>query len=116
MSPTILAVDDEPVLRESLAAVLADESFEVRTAGDGRVAPAVHSADPADLIVSDAVMPEADGYHLVAWLRKGGDQTPVIPASAGGRPTCTLPAVYGLGKPFDVEEMLVLIGEALDRQ
>ena len=116
MPPTILVVDDEPILRESLAALLMDEEFAVETAGDGRAALELHERVPVDLIVSDVMMPRLDGYALVAELREHGDQTPVILVSAAGRPACSLPGVSVLGKPFNLDTMLSLVASALEER
>src|SRR5436190_8227425 len=65
----ILVVDDETLIRESLAELLADEGFEVLQAADGRAAYNVAARQPVDLVLSDVRMPEMDGVTLLGELR-----------------------------------------------
>ncbi len=112
MSASILVVDDEPGIREIVATLLMEARFDVRAAADGRAALALHQDKPADLIVSDVMMPRLDGYGLVAVLRQRGDRTPVILLSAAGRPAGGN-RVYALGKPFDLDVLMALVARAL---
>src|SRR3954452_7660637 len=66
----ILVVDDEAVIRESLAELLADEGFEVLQGADGGAAYDVALKRPVDLVLSDVRMPEMDGIALLGELRK----------------------------------------------
>ena len=61
----ILIVDDEPALREILAAVLADEGYAVQAAADGRSALDLIAAAPPDLVITDISMPRLDGWGLL---------------------------------------------------
>jgi two-component system, OmpR family, response regulator len=112
MSSLILVVDDEPAICDVLANILRDEDYAVRTAANGREALALHGATAADVILTDVMMPELDGYGLVAELRARGDGTPVILMSAdpiagsGDGVAC-------IEKPFDLETLLDQIATAL---
>ena len=110
-SATILVVDDEPTLLESLASLFADEGFTVRTAEDGLEALLLQRQHPADLIISDVNMPLVEGPDLIAELREAGDRTPVVLMSAANLPVCDLPGVRSLAKPFDLEMVLGLVKE-----
>lgn len=110
---SILIVDDQPTLRESLAALFADEGFSVRTAEDGLEALLLQRQRPSDLILSDVNMPLVEGPDLVAELRDAGDQTPVVLMSAADMPVCDLPGVRSLPKPFDLETVLALATELI---
>jgi len=73
---TVLVVDDHPDMREHLSSLLS--MHEVRTAADGREALASIEADPPNLVVSDVMMPNVDGYELCAAI-KGNPETGHIP-------------------------------------
>jgi CheY-like chemotaxis protein len=107
----ILIVDDEPALREILAAVLADEGYAVQTAPDGRSALDLIAAAPPDLVITDISMPRLDGWGLLTQIRQDDPTLPVLLISAI-RPTltgCLAPATDQtafLAKPFDLEDLL----------
>ncbi|BDU71408.1 diguanylate cyclase domain-containing protein [Mesoterricola silvestris] len=70
-APTVLVVDDSPVIRRLLAAILGRE-FRVTAAGDGETALALARAAQPDLILLDAVMPGLDGFGVCARLKADG--------------------------------------------
>jgi len=73
----VLVVDDDLAVCRSLRDLLAAEGCEVLTANDGRQALAVLDKTPVDLVVSDVVMPDIDGYELFTEVKRRGE-TPVI--------------------------------------
>ena len=109
MPRAVLVVDDEPSILDALAAALEDEAYAVRTAADGRAALALQTDTPADLIISDVMMPHLDGHGLVRALRDRGDRTPIILMSALPIPDGGVRAVHRLNKPFDLDEVLNLV-------
>jgi CheY-like chemotaxis protein len=68
----ILLVDDEPGIRDVLAAVLRHHNYGVETASDGWEAWQSLSADPKriDVVITDNQMPRIDGFTLIQMLRK----------------------------------------------
>lgn len=66
---TILVVDDEPEYRKLIHSVLADEGYEVHSAGDGEDALAKMAEVKIDLVVSDVFMPVMDGIALHRTIR-----------------------------------------------
>lgn len=113
MPPLILIVDDEPLIRDVLAASLADDGFRVRTAPDGRRALDQVAAEPPDLIISDVTMPAMDGVTMLARLRERGDATPVILISAR-YVAVELPGVLFIAKPFDLDHLAATVARSLD--
>jgi DNA-binding response OmpR family regulator len=109
----ILVVDDEPSIASALAMVLVDEGHTVRIAQNGAEAVALLTRQPADLIVSDVMMPMLDGLTLVRHLRRRGDRTPVVLMTAAPSRVTKLPGVRLVPKPFDLDEMLEIISAAL---
>jgi DNA-binding response OmpR family regulator len=69
MARTILVVDDETTLRETLAEALEGEGFRVVTAADGREALAQFRAERPDLILLDLMLPELSGVEVCRIIR-----------------------------------------------
>jgi PAS domain S-box-containing protein len=74
----ILVVDDDLGVCHSLRDVLQREHCEVRTAGGGLEALQVLERYPADVVLSDVVMPDMDGYDLYMELKERKPETPVV--------------------------------------
>jgi len=70
MARTILVVDDEPVLRETLAEALDADGFRVITAADGREALARFREHRPDLVVLDLMLPELSGIEVCRIIRQ----------------------------------------------
>jgi DNA-binding NtrC family response regulator len=75
---SILLVDDEPVVRESLEQWFADEGYAVRTASSGREGLAAMNAQRYDLALLDIKMPGMDGMELQSRLHEADPDLPVI--------------------------------------
>jgi DNA-binding response OmpR family regulator len=69
MARTILVVDDEPTLRETLAEALAADGFRVVVAADGREALARFRAERPDLVLLDLMLPELSGIEVCRIIR-----------------------------------------------
>jgi CheY-like chemotaxis protein len=110
VTPVILVVDDEPIIAATVAMLLADEGYEVHTAEHGRAALELLNGTRVDLVLSDVRMPVMDGYALLAALRKQGNRAPVVLMTAidGVAPPPRI-----LKKPFDLDELLRLVAEAV---
>jgi twitching motility two-component system response regulator PilH len=67
--PCVLLVEDDPALRRYLEVVLQRAGYEVASAGDGLEAMKVLLAANVDVIVTDALMPNLDGYELCRFVR-----------------------------------------------
>ena len=77
MPKKILVVDDNPQLRTMVKSYLAQEGFEVSTAGDGQEALYVARREKPNLIILDLMMPEMGGYEFLKAYSREAD-TPVI--------------------------------------
>ncbi|MFQ5699027.1 MAG: response regulator [Myxococcota bacterium] len=73
----VLVVDDDRGVRDSVAELLRVEGCEVETAANGRTALARVEASPFDLVLSDVVMPEMDGYELYRSVQQRSPETVV---------------------------------------
>lgn len=67
---TILIVEDDQMLRESLKIKLEKEGFDVLTANNGKEGLSFSKTHPIDLILLDIMMPELDGVEMMYYLRK----------------------------------------------
>ncbi len=118
MSKTILIVDDEQVLRESLAELLADEGYETIQAEDGQVAYRTLLERPVDLVLTDVRMPNIDGMNLLGQMQKVAPETPAIVLTAYGTVQSAVEAMR-LGafdyllKPVNFDDVLVKVQRAL---
>ena len=110
--PTVLVVEDEPVIRELMAILLEEEGYTVRQAVDGVQALEVMEQQSVDLVLSDVKMPRLDGASLVQRLRSRGDAIPVVLMSAVYAEV-DLPGVRFLRKPVNCEHLLTIIAAAL---
>jgi len=117
----ILVIDDEDILRRMLRTVLEMEGHEVLEAADGKDALRLQRASPAELVITDILMPEQDGIEVMLALRREAPQLKVIAMSGGGRFKQTevlemaevLGAVATLSKPFALDKMLEAVKQAL---
>ncbi|MFN7725478.1 MAG: ATP-binding protein [Rubrivivax sp.] len=86
--PRILVVDDNTTNVEFLVDLLHLVGFQVQSAAGVTEALAAHAAQPFDLVITDLVMPDRDGFDLIHAIRRGvhAPQTPIIVASASAFP------------------------------
>jgi len=68
--PTILAVDDESTILQSLSGILSDEGFEVLTASNGYEALKIIEAESPDLVLLDIWMPGIDGIETLQEIKR----------------------------------------------
>ena len=90
---TILLVDDEEVLRESIADFLEDREYRVITAENGYIALELFQQEKPDLILSDLRMPEMDGLELLEKIGELSPETPFVVVSGTGRISDTVHAL-----------------------
>lgn len=80
----ILVIDDEPVVRESLAVYLSDSGFQVDTARSGDEGLALFRNKRPDLVICDLRMPLFDGLDVLKAINAESSETPVIVVSGQG--------------------------------
>jgi two-component system OmpR family response regulator len=116
----LLVVDDEPFLREAVAASLRFLGFEVTTAQTGAEALRLARDRPFDLVVLDVMLPDTDGFEVVTRLRREGCRVPVIFLTARDTEAdkvtgLTLGGDDYLTKPFGLEELAARVRTVLRR-
>jgi two-component system nitrogen regulation response regulator NtrX len=115
---TILVVDDEVAIRETLGQILSYEDYRVRTAASGPEALTALTEGPADAILLDVKMPGMDGFEVLARVRDTHADVPVIVISGHGDIQTAVQAVKEgaydfLEKPLDRARLLVTLQNAL---
>lgn len=117
----ILIVDDEQSYRQLLTLVFEEQGNTVRTAMNGRQALEHLAAEPADIIISDVKMPDMDGIDLLRSVRETQPDLGVILMTAfasveTAREAFKLGADDFIQKPFDVEELKLIVRKTLEKQ
>lgn len=122
----ILAVDDEPLILESLSRLIAaqnrpDQRFEVTTANGGQEALAAVARVQFDLILLDLNMPDMNGADVLGYLEARGVATPVIVISGENGIDSAVGALRGgaadfIRKPYKAEELLKRIENNLAKR
>lgn len=81
----LLVVEDERIIAHAIKEGLEQDGYAVDVAYDGVEGYDTASADEYDVIISDVMMPEMNGYDMVAKLRSDGNKTPVLMLTAKGQ-------------------------------
>src|SRR5215210_3434894 len=121
MSNTILVVDDDPVQRRLLEAMVRRFGYEPLVTDGGEAALAVlrsPDGERVSVVVLDLVMPNLDGLGVLAKMREGGIETPVIVQTAHGSIETVVNAMRAgaidfVAKPVGAERLQVSIKNAL---
>lgn len=116
----LLVVDDEPFLRDAVAASLRFLGFAVSTAETGTEALRMARDRPFDLVVLDVMLPDTDGFDVVRRLRRDGCHVPVIFLTARDTQAdkvtgLTIGGDDYMTKPFGLEELAARIRTVLRR-
>jgi DNA-binding response OmpR family regulator len=124
----ILVIEDDESFRTVLVKHLEREGYFVSQADNGREGLYLLRRNPADLVITDIFMPEADGLEVIMEVRKkqkrGCSRIPVIAVSGGmvtspAKKVCFLKQAGQFGadrifpKPFDFRELLNTVQELL---
>jgi two-component system response regulator AtoC len=115
----ILVVDDEHLIRWSLEQNLKKQGYEVLTAGSGEDALRIVREDQPDLVLLDIQLPGISGIEVLEKLKEFDEDIIVIMVTAhGGLETAVTAMRMGaydyLNKPFNLDEMAIVIRKALE--
>jgi DNA-binding NarL/FixJ family response regulator len=123
MNATILLIEDEPQMRQNMTTVLQLEGYDVRTANNGRLGIESLRKQRPDLVLCDVMMPDLDGYGVLAALRSSADTVDlpfVFLTAKGERTDIRLGMNSGaddyLVKPVPIRDLLGAIEARLKRR
>jgi signal transduction histidine kinase len=110
VAKSILLVDDDPEIRDSVEEVLRGEGYAVLSVGNGRDALRhLEESEPPDLIILDLMMPVMDGWQFRIAQRRAAPElasTPVVVISADDSPmAAAIDAAVFLRKPFPIDAL-----------
>jgi len=123
--PSVLIVDDDAGLRETLRHMVASVGYHVDCAEDAPAAIATVAKHAPDIIITDIYMPSGDGFELLNWLRNHGMAIPVIAmsgSSSGAGEYDQLSVAQHLGaaavidKPFRQSKLVETIDRVLAKR
>ena len=117
-SGSVLIIDDEAEIRESLQTLLEMEAFEVETAVSGEDGLAQMADHPFDLVLLDLALPGRDGMEILAEIRSHDARLPVIMITAYGTVENAVRAMQSgaanfVQKPWDNEKLLADVRAAV---
>ncbi|RKH70065.1 sigma-54-dependent Fis family transcriptional regulator [Corallococcus interemptor] len=118
--PSVLVVDDKENMLKLFARILGD-AYAVTTAPDGLQALALLSARAFDVVVTDIQMPGADGFTVLREVKRRAPDTEVVLVTAYASIPKAVEAIKEgaydyLSKPFDPDEVALVVARALERQ
>jgi two-component system response regulator HydG len=119
--PSVLVVDDEPGILESLGILLRNAGFETHTARGGRAGLEQLNSIQPDIVLSDVRMPDVGGVEILAAARQQNSDTPVILMTAQATLQSAMQAVnegafYYIQKPFRNDELLAILKRAAEHR
>lgn len=119
MFPTILIVDDEHNILQSLGGLLSDEGFEVLKAPNGYEALKIIDSESPDLVLLDIWMPGIDGIETLKQIKKENSLIPVVMITGHGTIETAVKATkFGafdfIEKPLSIDKVIVAINNALN--
>jgi len=117
--PTVLVVDDEALIRWSLAEALGEQGYAVTEAGDARMALAavMEALVPFDVVLLDFRLPDSADLRLLERMRQLTPTSQVIMVTAHNSPelaqgATALGAYRVISKPFEVDSLAALVKQA----
>lgn len=117
----ILIIDDEPVIVQMLQRFFERNGFEVLSAGDGSAGLDLQRRTPADVVITDILMPGKEGFETIREMRRMNPGIKIVAISGGGRNepqtylrfATTFGADRAFAKPLDLGQLLTSINELL---
>jgi DNA-binding NtrC family response regulator len=120
-APRVVVVDDELSMRELLSIMLRKEGYQVTAVASRAEATAALGAAPADLVITDVRLPDGDGIEILRHVKTVSPETAVIVMTAFGSSETAVAALKlgaqdYLTKPFDVEELKIVVRGAIEKR
>ena len=122
MSAHLLLVDDEPGLRSAVQAYLEESGFTVDVASNAKMGWEMLEKKIPDLVISDIMMPQVDGYEFLRQMREDSrfKRLPVIFLTARGMTKDRIEGYQAsvdayISKPFDPDELVAVVTNLIER-
>ena len=121
---TILIIDDDAQLNLMLKSALELKGYTVDTASNGKKAKSLYQKNTYDVIITDIIMPEGDGFEVVLDLRRMGMSDRTIAVSGGGRTAADdylvtaqhFDVAATFNKPIDLQALRDKVDEIIKRK
>lgn len=118
--PAILLIEDEPRLRQNLHTILQGEGYRVVLAANGTEGIQRLHEESFDLVLTDLVMPDIDGFQVMEYLQAHHPDTVTVAITAYASTESAVQALRRgaydyLAKPFEVDLLLIVIKRALEK-
>ncbi|MEX0752610.1 MAG: nitrogen regulation protein NR(I) [Xanthobacteraceae bacterium] len=115
---SILVADDDAAIRTVLNQALSRAGYEVRSTGNAATLWRWVSQGDGDLVISDVVLPDENAFDLLPRIKKARPDLPIVVMSAQNTFMTAIRASEGgayeyLPKPFDLKELIAIVGRAL---
>lgn len=118
---TILIIDDDEQFNLMLKSALEIKGYKVETAKNGREAKSLYQNNTYDVIITDIIMPDVDGYEVLLDLRRMGLSSRTIAVSGGGRTSADdylatasyFDAAATFNKPVDLQALRTKVDEII---
>ncbi len=119
--PKILIVDDEPQICDSLKILLSRQGYEITTVNSGKKALEILESSSFDLLLLDMVIPDLSGFEIMDHINSRGYDLLIIVITGNASIESAVKALKKgaydyLRKPFEYEELLRRVGNALNQQ
>jgi CheY-like chemotaxis protein len=119
--PKILVIDDDPLVRSTIARVLSRAGYDFVLAVDGKHGLELFESEQPDLVITDLIMPEKEGIETIRAIREMHPEANIIAISGGGRigsvDLLTLATKFGarevISKPFEPADLRESISRCL---
>jgi two-component system, NtrC family, response regulator AtoC len=119
MNPSILIVDDDEVMQETLSDVLKKRGYEIFSVGSGNGALSIIKKNVIDLILLDMRLPDIDGLEVLKKIKEFDTEILVIMMTAYSDVQTAVSSMKSgaydyINKPFELEELKLLIEKGLE--
>jgi two-component system, NtrC family, response regulator AtoC len=118
---SVLVVDDQDSIRHFVSKALEEDGYQVQTTASVRESREVLERDAPDLVILDLKLPDGTGIELLREIKRAQSEVPVIVMTAFGELETAVEAMsagafWFVKKPFQNDELLALVGKALESQ
>jgi CheY-like chemotaxis protein len=115
-TPTILVIDDDGLVRETIVRILERKGYRTLAAPDGLRGLRLFRKERPDLVITDIIMPEKEGLATIREIRSECPDMPILAISGGGRiANLDYLAIAGLLGAYAILPKPFVPGELLDR-